>query len=61
MKNGFLEESEKTALASLLINLSIHEIYNEQNRCERDRDFEKALEVQKVDDAITVVLDYLEK
>ena len=61
MKNGFLEESDKTALAAMLISLSIHEIWNEQNRYERSGDFEKALEVQKVDDAITIVLDYLEK
>ena len=61
MKNKFFEESEKNKLAAMLIDLSIHELNYEEDRCERKGYFKKALEVQKVKNAITTVLEYIDK
>ena len=56
-----LTDGEKNRLAAMLIDLDIHDLKEDENRCTSDRDFEGLKEVIKVNEAISTILEYLDK
>ena len=56
-----MEENKRNELVALLVELDLHEVHHELNRFMDKKDKEKALELLNVKEAITTILNYLEK
>ena len=58
-KGHDMDSSEKTKLAALLIELSLHEGKVDEEIATRDRDFGKLKKIAEIQGAIQIILEYL--
>ena len=56
-----MDEKRRRELKALLMELDVHEAFHEMNRYLDKKDEENALMMIKVEDAITTLLDYLDR
>lgn len=56
-----MNEEKRNELKAMLVELSLKETHNELNRFMNKKDKKNALKLSKVEDAITTLLEYLEK
>ncbi len=56
-----MDSKRRKQLQALLLELDVHETFHEMNRYLDKKDEENALMMIKVEDAITTLLDYLDR
>ena len=56
-----MDSKRRKQLQALLLELDVHEAFHEMNRYLDKKDEENALMMIKVEDAITTLLDYLDR